>query len=395
MIHFRTPFSLVLGVVLVCALSPARAAAIQPGLRLRSSISKSGRGAKLPLAKVGVYYFDGWAMRHDPWHHLHGLADNPQFAGREPLSGWLDNTQQSIQQQLAWAHQDGISFFVFDWYYHASGPPLSINNALRLYKKLRRHSRVYYALLYVNGGKYKIPSQSWHHVVTQWTTRYFKNPNYQRIDGRPILAIINIAGFARQMTGYQGSQGRVQSANRALAVLQAVARAHGLPGVYVIGGGVTYPSPQFQHLSWLRSVHIQAMTLYNYPGVLALSNGPMSYRRLIRAGQRIWMRFAVNSHHSFFPLVMDGWDPRPWNEHVFGKLFWFRRSPEEFEQFVKDAIIWAKNHPRMRVSPPPHRPLLLIEAWNELGEGSYMLPTVGDHNAYGRALARALGLTPP
>jgi hypothetical protein len=33
---------------------------------------------------------------------------------------------------------------------------------------------------------------------------------------------------------------------------------------------------------------------------------------------------------------------------------------------------------------------VLIEGWNELAEGSYLVPTVGDGKAYGEALARVL-----
>jgi len=34
--------------------------------------------------------------------------------------------------------------------------------------------------------------------------------------------------------------------------------------------------------------------------------------------------------------------------------------------------------------------LVLIEAWNEFGEGSYVIPTVGDGTSYGDALAATL-----
>lgn len=350
-----------------------------------------------PRAVVGVYYFDGWDKINSQQLSNNNLMS--AFASRKPLTGWLDNTLRIMRQELAWAHRDGISFFVFDYYYyprsnpHVGGQNPDLNNALHLYKKLRWHSHVHYALLYVNGGPFVVSPQSWHRVVTRWITRYFQDPSYQRINGKPVLVIINIDGFAQQMMGYQGAHGRVQSANRAIAVLQSVARAHGLPGIYVLGGGDTYPSPRFQHLSWLRKVHIQAMTLYNYPCVLALSNGPMPYRRLMRISPQIWMRFATKSHHLFLPVVMDGWDPRPWNEHQFGYLFWFRRSPADFERFAKDTITFVKRHQEMQVTTPPHRPVFLIEAWNELGEGSYMVPTVGDHNAYGQALAHALGVS--
>ena len=347
-----------------------------------------------PRAVVGVYYFDGWARQGNS--HLTGLLTHSAYAGREPLSGWLDNTRRSIARQLAWAHDDGVSFFVFDWYYHHNGPPLPLNSALHLYQKLPHHSGVRYALLDVNIGRFAIPQEDWHAEVTRWTKYYFTRRDYQRIDGRPVLIIIDMGRFARQFAGYDGAQGPTRSMNRALAVLQKVAREHGLPGIYVIGGvlwGSAYPHVRkFPNFSYLRQVHVDALSEYNYPYGGGVFNGPRSYRRLMRIGRWAWARYAVVSPHPYIPVVMDGWDPRPWNERVDGNLGWFQRTPSEFEEFVQAAIRWTLRHPNMRVAPPPHRPLLLIEAWNELGEGSYMVPTVGKDNAYGKALARALGL---
>ena len=44
------------------------------------------------------------------------------------------------------------------------------------------------------------------------------------------------------------------------------------------------------------------------------------------------------------------------------------------------------------ISPAP--PIVLMEAWNELGEGSFVAPTVGDGTSYGDSLAAMLA-TPP
>ena len=347
-----------------------------------------------PRAVVGVYYFDGWAKHGDS--HLTGLLTHSAYAKREPLSGWLDNTPRRIARQLAWAHKDGISFFVFDWYYHRGTHPSNLNNALRLYLKLPRHSGVHCALLDVNIGQFAISQTKWRREVSRWTTRYFMNPHYERINTRPVLVIIDMNRFARQFAGYHGAHGKTQSINRALAVLQTVAKAHGLPGVYVVGGvlwGSAYPHiRKFPSFSWLRKVRVDAITEYNYPYGGGVFKGPRSYRYLMRFAQWAWAQYAAVSPLPYIPVVMDGWDPRPWNERMDGKLVWFRRTPAEFEELVRDAIKWEHHHPAMRVAPPPHRPLLLIEAWNELGEGSYIVPTVGDRNAYGDALARALGI---
>jgi len=84
---------------------------------------------------------------------------------------------------------------------------------------------------------------------------------------------------------------------------------------------------------------------------------------------------------------MDGWDPRPWNE----SNIWFSRSPQEVANFVDAAINWANANPALRAEPSSIPPLVMMEAWNEFGEGSHLLPTVGESTAYGDAVAAILG----
>jgi hypothetical protein len=57
---------------------------------------------------------------------------------------------------------------------------------------------------------------------------------------------------------------------------------------------------------------------------------------------------------------------------------------------VQDAIQWANANSQVRPEPTPAPPLVLIEAWNEFGEGSHMLPTVGDGFSYGDAIGQML-----
>lgn len=57
-------------------------------------------------------------------------------------------------------------------------------------------------------------------------------------------------------------------------------------------------------------------------------------------------------------------------------------------------IAWADWNPQVRVEPSPTPPLLLREAWNELIEGSYIPPTVGDGTSFGDALAAMLSTAP-
>jgi hypothetical protein len=68
---------------------------------------------------------------------------------------------------------------------------------------------------------------------------------------------------------------------------------------------------------------------------------------------------------------------------------WYSRTPQDVATFVQGAITWTAANPQLRPEPAPTPPLVLIEAWNEFGEGSHVIPTAGG-TSYGDALAAML-----
>jgi len=92
------------------------------------------------------------------------------------------------------------------------------------------------------------------------------------------------------------------------------------------------------------------------------------------------------------PAAMTGWDPRTWNETEpnTGELMWCSRTPQDVATFVSDAIAWTSSNPELRPEPSPTPLLVLIEGWNEFGEGSHIIPTVGEGASYGDAIGALL-----
>jgi len=86
-------------------------------------------------------------------------------------------------------------------------------------------------------------------------------------------------------------------------------------------------------------------------------------------------------------VVMDGWDSRPWNG---SDLIWYDRTPTDVANLLDEAITFAELHPRLRLQPSPEPPLVLVEAWNELGEGAFLVPTKGAGTGYVDAIAAVM-----
>jgi hypothetical protein len=308
------------------------------------------------------------------------------------VTGWQDNTACAVEQQLAWAHRFGIDFFVYLWYFNARihSPTENLNSALEITRTLPDRRGMQYAILYVNHPPFMIGPATWTTAVKEWVG-YFTDPAYLRVDGKPLFMVYDMDGMHRSF----GSS--LPAVATAFDELRAAAQAQGLPGVYIVGGfgvwnGSYGQDERFPDVSWVPSAGYDAVSMYSYPFAPPAVKGALPFSALSDTAHWIWNQAASKIPVPFIPTVMDGWDPRPWQEAeaTTGYLMWYRRSPQEVASLVGDAIAWAESNPRRRPESAPAPPLVLIEAWNELGEGSFLVPTIGDGQTYGDALAGML-----
>ena len=345
-------------------------------------IPTQGGSSRQTHARFGAYYFDGWSGPLTNFH-FQSLPLGP-FQDRQPLSGWQDNSQCAVEQQLAVAHNFGIDFFVFDWYFNVqvTDPGENLNSALDITHSLADRHGMTYAILYVNSPPFVVTPADWPSVINQWIG-YMSDPAYVTVNGKPLLMLIDMGNMRQTF----GSSAGVASA---LNQLRMAAVASGLPGVYVIGGfqaGYDHNTQtgSFPDLSSAVADGYDAVSLYNYS--FGTVTGQQTFSLVSEAGQWIWSQAVSNSPLPFAPVAMDGWDPRPWNE---GNV-WFSRSPQDVATFLDASINWVNANPALRLEPSPTPPLVMMEAWNEFGEGSHLLPTVGEGTAFGDAVAAILG----
>ncbi len=330
-------------------------------------------------SRLGAYYFDGWSGPLTNFH-FDGLVNGP-YQNREPLSGWLDNTPCVVEQQFAWAHSFGINFFVFLWYHDATNyEDDNLNNALQITGTLPDRHGMQFAIMYVNHDPFAVQPTDWDAAMDEWIG-YLKDPDYLLVNGKPLLIVYDMDAMRRAF----GTSSGVEDA---FSQLRVKAQENGLPGVYVVGGvfagyDQSVGGGSFPDLSVAVTEGYDAVSLYNWS--FGTVRGQQPYSVLATAGEWVWQQ-ASTSPLPFIPVVMAGWDARPWGNTTL----WFTRTPTDVAGAVSSAINWAELNPQVRPEPSTTPPIVLIEAWNELGEGGYIVPTIEDGTTYGDSLADVL-----
>lgn len=332
-------------------------------------VACAGKDDSKPDVVVGAYYFDGWAGQNRrakdpneswainaPTHLTRRFVE--EFPEREPVWGWRSDSQTIMERQIDLAADNGIDFFLFCWYWrdrNGSINPeaienLSLHNSLNLYMKAKNKNRIKFGLLVANHGGSEIKGKENWGVATEYWMKYFKDPQHITVDGKPFVVIFNSNGID----------------NESLAHMQEVSKKAGLKGLSIAGCGNT-SEKIFTH-----------RTHYNIVPGYAAGSEAHHYSELVEAHKKQWIG---TGEQPYIPEVTVGWDKRPWEGpnglNQKEGYYYVDRTPELFGSFLTDAIEWMDNNPNLTTKER----IILLYAWNENGEGGYLVPTKGDPEA--------------
>jgi hypothetical protein len=345
-------------------------------------------GAK-PRMKLGAYYFAGWSgncpyddgsvsnawAKGMPTHFTKKLAT--EYAGRTPVWGWRDDTPELMERQINVAADNGLAYFSFCWYWHDNKKPINVKEIeddpkhlpMRLFMQAKNNSRMEYCLLVANHGGFEMVGiDAWKQATDYWIANYFKHPRYLRSEGRPVIMIFSPKGADKD----------------GLAYLQEAAKKAGFPGVWVAGCG-----------GGMREDGFQIRTAYNTKPSKGLNLEEIyPYKLLVDWNVDVWNR-TDRPDMPYIPVATQGWDRRPWeakNGEGLGKgsgisQHFARGTPEEFEAYIKRMADWMDANPKQTTKDR----LGLIYAWNEIGEGGWIVPCRDDPDgAWLKAIKRAV-----
>lgn len=367
--------------------------------------------------QAAAYYFPGYhpnaqndARLGKGWTEWDLMrAARPRFPGHDqpkaPLWGFLDESRPEVfEKKIAAAADHGLAAWIFDWYWHETGPFLE--RALEEgFLKAPSRRRMQFALMWANhdwidifpakaGRPQKtiypgpVGRAAFDRATDHVIARYFSQPNYWKIEGKPYFSVYELMTLVRGLGG-------VEPARQALDDFRRRARAAGLKGIHLnaVAWGVKPEGLAKDANDLLDRLGFDSVTSYcwihhNYPQEFP---GPAYADWASRAAAQ-WEGFRKQWNRPYHPNVSMGWDssPRTTQSDPFQPVGYpytpvvRDNTPAEFKRALKKLKAVLDADPR-----GPN--VFTINAWNEWTEGSYLEPDTVHRLGYLEALRDVFG----
>lgn len=337
-----------------------------------------------------------WPMGIGEWETVMTMQRrNPgHYWNRTPLWGYINEADPSVMEmEIDQATRHGINVFIFDWYWF-DGRPFMETTLTNGFLRAPNRDKMKFYLMWAN-----------HDVVNTWDTRisrlpeqnviwrgavdrqefekvcrrnielFFSQPEYYKIDGKPVFMIYDVKNFIDGLGG-------IREAADAVKWFRREVKKAGFPGLdlqfTMWGPNLNYsgfdagktdkPEDAFvTQLGFTSSSHYQFCHFTNVND---------DYNNIMGRVREEWSKIDSTFSIPYYPHVSIGWDNSPRITH---SAVVRDNTPENFVQALRDARDYADRH-------PDQAPLITINSWNEWTETSYLQPD----NVYGYGYLEAV-----
>ena len=332
--------------------------------------------------KVGAWYFGGWSFPADQNGHTFHISPTltTTFSDREPVWGWREDKAGVMTEQINYAADNGLSFWGFCWYDNTLVDDAktmdNLNNALDLFLKAPNKNRLDFCLM----SCFPVSPVNWEKICDR-TVPYFKEGNYLKVEGKPVMVFFNTDEVISGMNG-------IANTKAALQLYRKKAREAGAGEILIGARTATRPSdPTYQNK--YVECGFDFLTTYNNADDGRSNAGANDYSRLLEGDKKSWNGISAHSALPFVPVVGTGYDMRPWaldHPNQPASDFWYTgMTPQKIAEQLRAGMQWVKANPK---KVPGN--LLFLYAWNENGEGAWLTPTKSEGAARLNAIKQVI-----
>ena len=313
---------------------------------------------------------------------------------RRPLWGYVNEADPYVMEmEIEAAADHGVNVFIYDWYWYDRRPFLEncLNDG---FLKAKNNGRMKFYLMWANHDAMSLWDKrnsddaetvvwlgsqdraEFEKAMRRIIDKYFTQPNYYTIDGKPVFMIYDVPNLVKGLGG-------IDATRRAVDWLRDTCVKAGLAGLHLqftmwnerftnvsgVDGAKDVPAAKFDTLGFDSCSH------YQY---VHFTDIDRNYEDVLPDVEKEWRRLDSTLPFPYFPHVSLGWDNNP-------RYIGFRPgilkncTPENIEKALRMAKAYADDHPRQQ-------PLITINSWNEWTETSYLEPD----DLYGYAYLQAI-----
>jgi len=276
---------------------------------------------------------------------------------RTPALGFYSQEHPEVADwETKWAVEHGISFFIYCWYRTSQGGAVrtqfgsAIHDALF---KSRFADRMKFTIMWENQSRGQAGVADERDLFTNllpyWMENYFKHPSYLKVDNRPLLFIYRPEFLVDDLGG-------ATNVAKAFARMRQVCREAGFDGLYLLG---EYRGTDPKHLRLMRSLGLDYTFAYCWyvPGSPTPEQAMQAQMDYIRKTQELNVLPQVVT----VSQAWSGW-------HDEGTIW--KIPPPQFETLLRQAKEFTASLPKEQLGSR----MLLLDNWNEWGEGHYLAP---------------------
>lgn len=306
---------------------------------------------------------------------------DPRFPGhyqpKQPLWGYeMDNDPAVVEKWIQTALEYGVNTFIYDWYWFDHYPYLesALNDG---FLKAPSNQKMEFFIMWAN---HDVKHNYWNYhkwgedesllwtgaidpedfpiIVKRVINQYFKLPNYTKINGCPVFAIFSTDLFVK-------SFGTEEKALEAMEYMREEVRKAGFPDMHYMmmdGGGHLFNEKTKERMDKRMFLKPDSYALYNMGGF------DPDYMKHCQTAADLRADWDEYLDIPMFPTVSIGWDDTPrFPAKGENDVTRFNHSPEAFKNYLLEAKKYADERPEQPK-------FVMINAWNEWVEGSYLLP---------------------
>lgn len=295
-----------------------------------------------PLWESGAYHMWDQVLKH------------PE---RTPALGFYAQENPEVADwETKWAVEHGVDFFIYCWYRASQGEAVKMDFGSAIHDALlksRFKNMMKFTIMWENQrrGIAGVANESdlMGNLLPFWINNYFKLPNYVKVDNKPLLFIYRPEFLIEDL----GGESNVRAA---FNKMREACKMAGFDGLYILG---EYRGLDPGQLALMKRLGLDYTFAYCWyvggnPTPAQAIDAQMGY---IKKTQELGIMPQVVT-------VSQAWSG--WNDE--GSIW--KIPPKEFEGLLRQAKDFVGTLPPNELGSK----LLLLDNWNEWGEGHYIAP---------------------